>query len=95
MDRTFYYVAIAFFGMVNGLFNQTWVLFSLIHVQILAPALLVRQRAADIDVRLADGLDRHHHRRRHPGGALRARRRGEGRFDRGLAVDLACGDGAA
>ena len=40
MDRTFYYVGIAFFGMINGLFNQTWVLFSLIHMQILAPALL-------------------------------------------------------
>jgi hypothetical protein len=26
--------------MINGLFNQTWVLFSLIHMQILAPALL-------------------------------------------------------
>jgi hypothetical protein len=40
MDRTFYYVAIAFFGMINGLFNQTWLLFSVIHMQILAPALL-------------------------------------------------------
>jgi hypothetical protein len=40
MDRTFYYIGIAAFGMVNGLFNQTWLLFSLIHVQILAPALL-------------------------------------------------------
>ncbi len=40
MDRTFYYIAIAFFGMVNGLFNQTWLLFALLHVQILAPALL-------------------------------------------------------
>jgi hypothetical protein len=40
MDRNFYYIAIAFFGMVNGLFNQIWLLFSLIHMQILAPALL-------------------------------------------------------
>ena len=40
MDRNFYYIAIAFFGMVNGLFNQTWLLFALIHMQILAPALL-------------------------------------------------------
>jgi len=40
MDRNLYYIAIAFFGMINGLFNQTWLLFSLIHVQILAPALL-------------------------------------------------------
>jgi hypothetical protein len=40
MDRTFYFVAIALFGMINGLFNQTWLLFALIHMQILAPALL-------------------------------------------------------
>jgi hypothetical protein len=26
--------------MINGLFNQIWVLFAIIHVQILAPALL-------------------------------------------------------
>ena len=40
MNRNHYYVGIAFFGMINGLFNQTWLLFSLIHMQILAPALL-------------------------------------------------------
>jgi hypothetical protein len=40
MQRNFYYIGIAFFGMVNGLFNPTWLLFSLIHVQILSPALL-------------------------------------------------------
>jgi hypothetical protein len=40
MDRTYYFIAIAFFGMINGMFNQTWLLFSLIHMQILAPALL-------------------------------------------------------
>ena len=40
MNRNLYYTAIAFFGMINGLFNQLWLLFALIHVQILAPALL-------------------------------------------------------
>jgi hypothetical protein len=40
MDRTLYYIGIAFFGMVNGLFNQTLLLLALIHMQILAPALL-------------------------------------------------------
>jgi hypothetical protein len=40
MDRNFYYIGIAFFGMINGLFNQLWLLFALIHVQILSPALL-------------------------------------------------------
>ena len=33
MDRNFYYIGIAFFGMINGLFNQLWLLFALIHVQ--------------------------------------------------------------
>lgn len=40
MDRNFYYIGIAFFGMINGIFNQLALLFALIHVQILAPALL-------------------------------------------------------
>jgi hypothetical protein len=40
MDRNFYFIGIAFFGMVNGLFNQTWLLFALVHVHILSPALL-------------------------------------------------------
>ena len=40
MDRTFYYIGIAFFGIINGLFNQTWLLLALIHAQILSPALL-------------------------------------------------------
>lgn len=40
MSRNFYFIGIAFFGMINGLFNQSLLLFALIHVQILAPALL-------------------------------------------------------
>ena len=40
MDRNFYYIAIAFFGMINGLFNQVALLFALLHVQVLAPSLL-------------------------------------------------------
>jgi hypothetical protein len=40
MDRTFYFIGIAFFGMINGIFNQLALLFALIHMQILAPALL-------------------------------------------------------
>ncbi len=40
MNRNLYYIGIAFFGMVNGIFNQLWLLFALIHVQVLAPALL-------------------------------------------------------
>jgi hypothetical protein len=40
MDRNIYYIGIAFFGMVNGIFNQTALLFALIHVQVLAPSLL-------------------------------------------------------
>lgn len=40
MNRQYYYIAIAFFGMINGLFNQVALLFAILHVQILAPALL-------------------------------------------------------
>jgi len=40
MNRNFFFIGIAFFGMVNGIFNQIAVLFALIHVQVLAPALL-------------------------------------------------------
>jgi hypothetical protein len=39
-ERNFYYIGIAFFGMINGLFNQLFLVFALLHVQILAPALL-------------------------------------------------------
>ncbi len=40
MERNMYFVGIAFFGMINGLFNQVALLFALIHMQVLAPALL-------------------------------------------------------
>jgi hypothetical protein len=40
MDRNLYYVAIAFFGIVNGLFNQAAVPFAYLFMKILAPALL-------------------------------------------------------
>ena len=40
MERQWYFVGIAFFGMINGLFNQLWLWFALIPMQILAPALL-------------------------------------------------------
>ena len=44
-NRHWYYIGIAFFGMINGLFNQLWLLFALIHVQILCAGAAVRQRA--------------------------------------------------
>ena len=40
MERNFYLIGIAFFGMINGIFNQVALLFALIHMQILAPSLL-------------------------------------------------------
>ena len=40
MERQFYFIGIAFFGTINGLFNQLFLVFALLHVQILAPALL-------------------------------------------------------
>jgi hypothetical protein len=36
MSRNFYYIGIAFFGMINGLFNQVWLLFALIYTEQLA-----------------------------------------------------------
>ena len=39
MNRNLYFIGIAFFGMVNGIFNQVALLFALLHVQVLAPAL--------------------------------------------------------
>ena len=40
MDRNLYYVAIAFFGIISGLFNQAAVPFAYLFMKILAPALL-------------------------------------------------------
>ena len=40
MDRNLYYVAIAFFGMINGLFNQALLPFAYLFAKVLAPALL-------------------------------------------------------
>ncbi len=40
MERNYYYIGIAFFGMINGMYNQVALLFALIHAQILAPSLL-------------------------------------------------------
>jgi hypothetical protein len=37
MERNWYYIGIAFFGMINGLFNQFWLLFALIPMKLLAP----------------------------------------------------------
>lgn len=39
-ERNFYYIGIAAFGTINGIFNQLALLYALIHVQVLAPALL-------------------------------------------------------
>ena len=40
MDRNFYYIGIAGFGMINGLFNQALMPFAYLFVKVLAPALL-------------------------------------------------------
>jgi hypothetical protein len=40
MDRNFYYVGIAFFGMINGLFNQALMPFAYLFAKVLSPALL-------------------------------------------------------
>lgn len=40
MSRNFYFVGIAFFGMINGIFNQLALVFALLYVQPLAGPLL-------------------------------------------------------
>lgn len=39
MERHWYYIGIAFFAMINGIFNQAALVFALIPMQVLAPAL--------------------------------------------------------
>ena len=40
MSRNFYFIGIAFFGMINGIFNQIALIFALLYVQPLAGPLL-------------------------------------------------------
>ncbi|OCK61665.1 hypothetical protein [Bradyrhizobium sp. LMTR 3] len=40
MNRNFYFIGIAFFGMINGIFNQLWLIFALLYVKPLAGPLL-------------------------------------------------------
>ena len=40
MSRNFYFIGIAFFGIINGLFNQLWLIFALVYVQTFAAPLL-------------------------------------------------------
>jgi hypothetical protein len=40
MSRNFYFIGIAFFGMINGIFNQLSLIFTLLYVQMLAGPLL-------------------------------------------------------
>ena len=40
MNRNFYFIGIAFFGMINGIFNQLALIFTLLYVQLLAGPLL-------------------------------------------------------
>ena len=39
MERHFYFIGIAFFGMINGLFNQAVMPFAYLFAKVLAPAL--------------------------------------------------------
>ena len=89
MDRNFYYIGIAFFGMINGLFNQIWLLFALIYMQKLAGPLFfgsvpLTLMFASLMVSTATII---------LGGipaAIYERFKGiKGRFQRSLAVDLA------
>ena len=89
MNRNFYFIGIAFFGMINGVFNQLWLIFALIYVQLLAGPLLFGSVSltlmfASLMVSTATvilgGI---------PGGDLRARHRRPG-IKQCIALDLAC-----
>jgi hypothetical protein len=75
MDRNYYYVGIAFFGMINGLFNQALVPFAYLFAKVLAPGLLFGNESLTL---LFASLM-----------ALRALHRRDRGFDRRFAVDLA------
>jgi hypothetical protein len=40
MSRNFYFIGVAFFGMINGLFNQVAIIFALLYVRPMAGPLL-------------------------------------------------------
>jgi hypothetical protein len=40
MSRNFYFIGIAFFGMINGIFNQIAIIFALLYVRPMAGPLL-------------------------------------------------------
>ena len=89
MDRNFYFIGIAFFGMINGLFNQLALLFALIHVQMLAPALLFGSVSLTLMFSslmvstatiILGGI---------PAAIYERYHRRQGQFDRRLALDLA------
>ena len=89
MDRNFYYVGIAFFGMVNGLFNQALVPFAYLFAKVLAPALLFGSESltlmfaslmASTATIIVGGI---------PAALYERYRRRQGRLDRRFAVDLA------
>ncbi len=93
MDRNLYYIGIAFFGMINGLFNQLWLLFALIYSSYLAGPVFfgsggLTRLFASLMVSTATII---------LGGipaAIYERFVGaEDDFDRSLAVDLACRHG--
>ena len=53
MNRSFYFIGIAFFGMINGIFNQLALIFTLLYVQLLAgPLLFVVQNQLNVVARI-------------------------------------------
>ena len=92
MERNMYFVGIAFFGMVNGLFNHVALLFALIHMQVLAPALLFGSTSLTLMFSslmvstatiILGGI---------PAAIYERYVGATGRFDHGFALDMAGGD---
>ena len=70
MDRNFYYIGDRLLRHDQRLVQPGLVPFAYLFVKVLAPALLFGSESLDPDDGIADGLDRHHHRRRYSRCAL-------------------------
>ena len=94
MNRNFYFIGIAFFGMINGIFNQLSLIFTLLYVQLLAGPLLFGSLSltlmfASLMVSTATVI---------LGGipaAIYERVTGAPEFEQRVALDLACGNRAS
>ena len=68
MSRNFYFIGIAFFGMINGIFNQLWLIFALLYVQPFVGPLLFGSLPLTLMFASLMVFHRHRHSWWHSGG---------------------------